>query len=247
MTVEQIVALEEGALNGWPALRTEAHGGWLWRFAGGYSKRANSVHPLYAPAPADLAGAIGAAEAAYRRADLPAVFKLPGHPAWHPLDTALASRGYEGLDPTRVLVRPLDQVSEPGRGFEDADFTDGWFEAFLRANRIAEPLWTSARAMAALVDLPLVAAVDDEGPVAWGYAALVGDTAWLYDIAVAPEARRRGHGRTLVQGLLARAKAAGAATAALQVVAANTAATGLYEGLGFTEAYRYHYRRKEQS
>src|SRR5690606_16536893 len=39
--------IEELSLNHWPALVTMARGGWLLRFADGYTKRANSVSAIY--------------------------------------------------------------------------------------------------------------------------------------------------------------------------------------------------------
>lgn len=247
MTGAEVLRFEEGALDGWPALRTELRGGWALRFAQGYSKRANSVHPLYAPAPANREARIAECEDLYRRAGLPTVFKLPGHHAWEPLDAALDRRGYTVVDPTRVLTLDLGEGSlavPPGTRITEA-FEPAWFDAFALANNVApehrETAWTMARA----VDRPLVATVDDGGrAAAWGYAAVVGDQAWLFDIVVAQAHRRRGLGSALVQNLVSAAREAGARTACLQVVAANQPANALYEGLGFAEAYRYWYRRE---
>ena len=40
--------LEEVAMNAWPALQQMLFDGWIVRFAQGYTKRANSVHPRLA-------------------------------------------------------------------------------------------------------------------------------------------------------------------------------------------------------
>jgi ribosomal protein S18 acetylase RimI-like enzyme len=252
----KVMTLEEGALNGWPALHTEAHGGWLWRFADGYTKRANAVLPLYAPAPHDAGRRIDAAEAAYGRAGLPATFKVPGLPAWSALDAVLAARGYALVDPSLVMTRALvpdrsgatAPVTVSGSP-TDADvsiverFTPGWFDGFFEANRIAVHHQPTSAALASRVARPLVGSLTrGTKAVAWAYVALVGDQAWLFDVVVHPDHRRQGLGRQLVQTLVRRAAAAGARRCCLQSFAANAVARALYEGLGFTEAYPYWYR-----
>lgn len=52
-------------------------------------------------------------------------------------------------------------------------------------------------------------------------------------IAVDPEQRRRGLGRQILQGLLKQSRGMGAAQATLEVSAANSAALGLYQSMGF--------------
>ena len=47
--------LEELAFRSWPALETRDIAGWRLRFAGGYTKRANSINALRPDAGADLA------------------------------------------------------------------------------------------------------------------------------------------------------------------------------------------------
>jgi GNAT superfamily N-acetyltransferase len=53
-----------------------------------------------------------------------------------------------------------------------------------------------------------------------------------------------GHAARIIGALSAWAQAQGAARAYLQVVADNVPARALYAGLGFADAYAYHYRRR---
>lgn len=71
-----------------------------------------------------------------------------------------------------------------------------------------------------------------------GYAVLwfAADEAELGDMAVLPEARRRGLGRWLLDGALAEAARRGAKRVYLEVRESNTAARSLYERAGFETA-----------
>ena len=61
------------------------------------------------------------------------------------------------------------------------------------------------------------------------------DDAHISSVAVAGEARRRGHGRRLVTALVALAGSLGAEAVTLEVRASNGAARALYRGYGFEE------------
>jgi ribosomal protein S18 acetylase RimI-like enzyme len=87
------------------------------------------------------------------------------------------------------------------------------------------------------------AAHDDRGAAAaFGLGVVERGHLGLFDIVSDPQRRRAGHGRRLVEGLMAWGRARGATRAYLQVVATNARAIALYESLGFREAYRHHYR-----
>ncbi len=64
---------------------------------------------------------------------------------------------------------------------------------------------------------------------------LAPDDAHITSLAVAGEARRRGHGRRLVAALVALAGSLGAEAVTLEVRASNEAARALYAGCGFEE------------
>jgi ribosomal protein S18 acetylase RimI-like enzyme len=56
---------------------------------------------------------------------------------------------------------------------------------------------------------------------------------WLEDLYVAPEARREGLGRTLVEAVIDRARERGCRRVELDVSSENPAAMALYRSLGF--------------
>lgn len=67
---------------------------------------------------------------------------------------------------------------------------------------------------------------------------LVGDTADLHRVVVAPERRGRGIGRALVEAGLAWVAGRGADRVLLEVEHDNAPALALYRGLGFAELAR---------
>jgi ribosomal-protein-alanine N-acetyltransferase len=69
-------------------------------------------------------------------------------------------------------------------------------------------------------------------------ARVAADEAEILTLAVAPEARRRGHAGALLAGAMAAAAAHGAVTMFLEVSEHNLAARALYAMAGFAEAGR---------
>lgn len=83
-------------------------------------------------------------------------------------------------------------------------------------------------------------AIDDDEGLA---AAAIGerwedDVGYVKQLAVAPRARGRGHGRALLLTLLGEFRTAGMTTAELSVAGTNVPATGLYESAGMTPDVR---------
>ncbi|TMR11540.1 GNAT family N-acetyltransferase [Nonomuraea turkmeniaca] len=221
----------------WPAYEQCVHDGWVLRYAGGVTKRANSVLPLERPA--DLGGAIAAAERFYRERGLRCVFSV-GIGAAPGLDEELEARGYGLVDPTLVMaagsLRPdgsherVRVEEQPWAGWLETWWAvDGRYGSGLKeAERICTgvPAWYGAYE-------------EDGVALAVGRAVPQGDTLGIYCMATRPEARRRGLARTVLRALV---RHAGADSAYLVTTAPNTAAQALYRREGFEIAGRYHYR-----
>src|SRR5258706_14764903 len=113
MSLTEIRDLERKAFKAWPALETQANFGWVQRFAGGYTKRANSINAIEAK-PDFTPAAMADLERPYRERGQPPIWRLtPLAPAGP--DGVLADRGYRRGDQNpggraaahrRVLPRP---------------------------------------------------------------------------------------------------------------------------------------------
>ena len=235
-------SLEERAFNAWPALSTQLVDGWVLRFSAGYTKRANSVNALQPARP--VSEIIDLARPLFARADLPLVVRLS--PLAGPsADTVLAADGFRHLDETLVMTAPLDGSAGMDRSvlITPAPLKD-WSDGFAAANAVPALHRATHDTMLASIRFPAAFAtlVENGQAIAWGLAVLERGMVGLFDIVTAPAARRRGAGRRLVVSLLTWGHEMGATGAYLQVVATNHVALALYRDLGFSEAYRYHYR-----
>ncbi|WMT39865.1 GNAT family N-acetyltransferase [Paenibacillus sp. D2_2] len=131
--------IEELYLNHWPSLSTLLYDGWLLRFANGYTKRANSISPIY-DSTYDIQQKIVECEKMYANEQLPVIYKIT--PFVHPdhLDTLLAEQGYSQLDITSVQVLELGHVRQPRlesvKLNEEAD--SEWISDFCRMSQVKE-------------------------------------------------------------------------------------------------------------
>jgi ribosomal protein S18 acetylase RimI-like enzyme len=237
--------IEKASLKAWPALEQIHYDGWLLRFSRGYTKRANSVNPLY-PSTLQAEVKINTCERVYHARGLPAIFRLTPFASPPHLDRLLAERGYARLDPTQVLSLDLAARTLPAvrDGVLQEWQLDDWLDVFCRFRCVPVRDHESHRAILAAiagVRNPAVFLVSGE-PVACGLAVLEHGLVGLFDLITALEHRNRGYGRRLVTGLLAWGLSNGAQCAYLQVMLENAPARHLYDQLGFREAYRYWYR-----
>ena len=241
--------VEEASLNAWPALHQVMLDGWVLRFTRGFTKRANSVTPLYPPAQPPTEK-IRYCEDLYAREGLRTTFRMTTVAEERGLDELLAARGYECVDPTRVLYRALS-ASEFGLA---PTFRVVPLASFLASYAAFHPGDVDARGKRSALDLhravlggirgeTVFGSLVEEGrTVACGMAVVEREVVGLFDLVVDSRWRRRGYGRALVESLLGRAFESGAETAYLQVLGSNAAACSLYAKLGFEPLYEYRYR-----
>jgi len=237
--------LEEVALNAWPALQQMLFDGWILRFARGYTKRANSINPLFA-SHLDLVTKITTCEHLYALQGLAPIFRLTPFSCPPELDQVLEQRGYHVVDHTFVMQRDLQHgpPSALPRAELRHDTVDDWLRLWCALHGTAVEQHHTHQAMLDLIPATRlsVSLVHDGTVVACGLGVLEHDYFGLFDLVTAPQQRNRGYGAALVSGMLHWARDHGAASAYLQVLRTNVPARHLYAKLGFQDRYPYWYR-----
>jgi len=234
--------LEELTLNAWPSLQSMVYDGWVLNFSAGYTRRANSVNPLY-PSSVPLDEKIATCERAYARVGTPPVFKVCSR-SEHDLDASLDRHGYAAQAETSVQVADLaDPVGDPTIELS-VDLDESWLDDFcaltLTPDRWRPTMGAMLRKIAP--EHAFARLRHDSAPTALGMA--VAERGWvgLFDIVVDQGWRNQGLGYRLVSTLLHWGQKTGATRAHLAVMADNAPALALYTRLGFREVYRYWYR-----
>jgi N-acetylglutamate synthase len=246
MTPAQLAwRVEETCLNAWPALRQVLLGGWVLRFSGGLTRRANSANPLGVRGP-DADDLIASCEGLYRHHRLPTIFRLPSiiNPG---IDARLAAQRYssEGLS----LVLHADIGAVPAIRDPDVQLlsrpTPQWLAAMAQLQRHTKRQAGLYRRIIGRLAIPAAFAIrsDESGIAALAYGAIQDGLICYESVVTDPSRQRRGYARQVIGSLAAWAADRGVRGACLEVEAANAPARALYEGLGFAELYRYHYRR----
>jgi ribosomal protein S18 acetylase RimI-like enzyme len=183
-------------------------------------------------------------EQPYRAAGLPPIWRLtPLAPA--SADAALAGLGYRRIDESLVQRAPLGRsvAADPDVHFDPAP-SAAWLEGFASLSPVAPDHQATMAAMLRQIAAPVGFARVEVGgrPAAFALGVVDGDHVGIFDVLVAPHARRRGLARRVTESVCAWGQKNGARFAYLQVVATNEAALPLYASLGFETIYSYAYR-----
>lgn len=246
-------SIEEITVNTWPAQYSALLNGWMLRYAGGYTKRSNSVSPLYLSDDCDIIQNINEAELFYRNAGLPAVFKITPYVIPSDLEELLVERGYDKVDLSSVRILDLKEteVPEPSAGLHArimGKLDEEWLDDLMLFNGLTPAGREMSSRILTLSPLKqaFVTLFYEGRAVAAGLGVIQNSFVGLYDIVTNPSYRKQGFGEQLVLHILEWAKQHGAGQSFLQVVQQNEAACRLYDKLGYKQVYEYWYRIKKK-
>jgi len=248
-----LARIEEAGLNASAPREQRWVDGWLVRLAPGKAKRARSIQPV-APGRLGIDDKLALCLPLFAAAGLPAIVRITPFAQPAGLDAHLAALGMARFDDSLVMALPsLAEIDAAGSVstragdralFEaiDARSFAAWIGA-ARGSSTREIATHADRIAGAPVPHHAVVVRDRTGEVlCGGQVAVEGSLAGLYDVFTLAEARGRGLGDRLCRHLLGHARRLGANAGYLQVDHANDGARRLYRGLGFRNAYPYHYR-----
>ncbi|MDP4089243.1 MAG: GNAT family N-acetyltransferase [Bacillota bacterium] len=239
--------IEELSFNAWPSIETLVYDGWILRFANGYTKRSNSVNPLY-PSKEDPVKKIETCEELFHFRKLPVVFKLTSDPSAKKLDELLGQKGYITIDHTSVRVADISEV--PSIIMKNiviyTSLEEKWLQDYCRLNEIRYEHMDILKLLLNSIapEKYFISLVKDGEAIACGLGVVENGYIGLFDIVVDKSHRGKGYGQQLILDLLELGRKRGARFSYLQVVARNIPAVHLYSKLGYKEKYRYWYRVK---
>ena len=241
---DELLAIEQAAVAAWPALETADIDGWLWRYSGGGSQRANSVSPLVFRG-TDVGRAIATAEARYRARGAAAMFQICDINVPADLDRRLEQRGYRLQELCTCLAKRISPAPG-GRIDADVDVAEVPSEAWLSVYCAGITLSRRGLAPKILAGVPAPRAfllLRDKGePMATALCVVAHGVAIAECVSTRADRRRIGAASCVMQALEAWGARHGASIAALQAVAANAPAQGLYAKLAYARVGGYHYR-----
>lgn len=249
-TADALLAI---AAAGWGFAESTHVDGWHLRASDGFTHRANSAWPI-GPLERPLPAAVTAVRDWYAERKLPALVQVI---VGSELDLALADLGHG--EATARAARQTARVEDVLDGllsvapigvkesFADTP-TDDWLSLYRDGD--LPPVTKAVLGSGDTLRYATVYDGDSGAPVAIGRAALVpapeggGAGQWVAVNAVetAPDARRRGLAKLVMDALLEWADDNDATDAYLEVTPGNAPAMALYGALGFTTHHEYHYR-----
>jgi N-acetylglutamate synthase len=244
MTNNQIQTLEELSLNALPCLQQILDDGWVLRFAAGYTKRANSVTPLYFSTE-NLTLKIKRCEDIYRRFDLQPIFRLTNESRLEILDGILDDLGYQKQDLVSVRTKNISNSNFSLDNNEvttfEAEISEEWLDRYVHAVDLPLQHWNTLATMLDIIPHPTCYGMlkersrsVPEGSSRFGscgLGVLAKNYLGLFFIATAKQQRGKGYAQQLISAMLQWGQHNGATQAYVQVETKNHQAINLYNKL----------------
>jgi ribosomal protein S18 acetylase RimI-like enzyme len=236
---------EAAGFRAWPAASVHYDGTWMIRLTASHpAKRLNSINSLDPADAGSIETRLARAAQRFRAYGRPLTLRVtPLTPPeliaycdeknWSRIGASLIMEAPINRMPLSTVVNQLP-LRDIGR-FVDAAILTGSVMAANRAG-LSEIIGAVEPAKG------LFLRENNGAPQSTLVCVQDGQLAGLFEIATALEFRRKGNARALLLAALKWAAAKGAQKAWLQVEEANAAALQLYNQIGFTPFYRYHYR-----
>src|SRR4051794_7452971 len=132
IVADELRSIERLHVRAWPAFETADIHGWLWRYSGGGSQRANSVSTVDF-AGGDPAIALDEVEARYRARN--AIVRVHSYDLSAPAGIVdlLQARGYRAGETTLTMAKPVGASNPPDDVEIDAVPNAQWLEVYLGA------------------------------------------------------------------------------------------------------------------
>lgn len=237
---------EAAGFRAWPATSVRYDGTWVIRLTAGHpAKRLNSVNLLDPGDTHNLEERIENAARRFEAYGRPMTFRIAPL-AGQTLSRHLDKVGWSRFSESLVMSLDLEAVSFDG-AIDQIPMKDlSRFIAAALALNADDPAirpGLSEIITAIQAEAGLFVHEREEEPVSTAICVHDGDLAGLFEIATGENERGKGYGYGIVRSALKWARLRGAKYAWLQVEADNEPALKLYRKIGFSEAYRYHYRR----
>lgn len=227
--------IERLHVRAWPATQSAHVDGWLWRWSGGGSQRANAVSTIDFTG-TDPEAVLDRVEALYRAKGAPV--RLHTYDLTRPksLPALLAARSY-GRGETTVTMLATTQTGPPPPGVHAANEPSAaWLSVYMEA--ISDNRRAVNREILRRIPGPRMffTVYHDGRAISTALGVVHGGHAVAECVATRADARGQRGADSAMRALMAWAASLGAQTVGLQVVDTNVSASRLYTRLGFAAA-----------
>jgi ribosomal protein S18 acetylase RimI-like enzyme len=246
---------QEYVMNAFPSSFYYFLNGWVLRFTGGITYRANSVFPInYIGDESQIEKDIEVVEKAYKKYSLPTIFTM--HDYFEPknLDSILKNRGYKEDSHTNALISEINKIKrrEINKNYDyelHNNRTPEFSNLLARYTNKNEEQQEIIAEISKRITVPkkcfVLARNNDK--IVGTLMAVLNTEGYVYisDLLVVPEYRRNNIAKSMIFTLIDKwALKNNAIYIWLQVEVQNHNANKLYEDLEFKKAYYYYYLKK---